>query len=435
MKRYLLPLVITALLGTSAAHGENLSQVYELALKNDLQLRIAKANRDSTLEAKPQAEALSLPFVSLSGSAGGVRRDINASPSGSDLDTFATADLSLSLIQSVYRRENRILETQADMQIAQAEVQLAAEEQDLILRVAQSYFDVLSAQDNLTFVKAENAAIARQLEQAKQRFEVGLIAITAVHESQAAFDQSRADLIRAENTLDNAWEALHEITLVQVSSLSQVIVELPLTPPMPQDLEQWAETAQQQNLAVEAARYGVDIAREEIELQDAGDDPTLDLVGSHTLSASSSAAGTDSQTTVVSLELNIPLYTGGAVQSRTRQAQDDYVASQETLDRERRSANRAVRDAYRAVLASISGVEALLASTVSAESSLEAIEAGFDVGTRTQVDVLDAQRDLFRARSNYATVRYGYIVAGLQLKQAAGTLAPQDMEQVNSLLQ
>lgn len=435
MKRYLFPLVMTTLLSASVAYGENLSQVYALALENDLQLRIARATRDSTREARPQANALLLPRISLSGSASGTRSEVNASPSGSSTNTFATADLTLNLTQSLYRRTNGIQIEQADKRIAQAQVQYAAEEQGLILRIAQRYFAVLSAQDSLEFAQAENAAIARQLEQSKQRFEVGLIAITAVHEGQAAFDQSRSDLIQAENNLDNAWEALHEIVLEKVNVLSLLAQELPLNGPVPKDPEQWVETALQQNLTVQAARYTVDIARQNIKLQDAGGDLTLDLVGSHRLGLSNGPRGTDAHTTTIGLSLNLPLYTGGAVSSRTRQAQIDYRASQEALNKERRTVNRTVRDAYRRVLASISSVEALRASTVSAQSALEASEAGFEVGTRTMVDVLSAQGDLFRARSNYANVRYAYILSGLELKQAAGVLSKQDLEQVNDLLQ
>ncbi|MCW8946622.1 MAG: TolC family protein, partial [Sedimenticola sp.] len=208
----------------------------------------------------------------------------------------------------------------------------------------------------------------------------------------------------------------------------------PLNPPEPQNPEQWAETAQIQNLALQAAQFGVAIARMNIDLQDSGDSPTVDLVGSHALNLSSSASGTDSQTTTVGLQLNVPLYTGGAVNSRTRQARFDYEATQQNMDKQRRSVNRMVRDAYRGVMSSISTVEALKASTISAQSALEATEAGFEVGTRTMVDVLNSQRDLFRARSNYSKVRYDFILSGLQLKQATGTLTKEDLMQVNSWL-
>lgn len=434
MKKLYLPLLLGVLAGSSAVRAENLMEIYQLALDNDPQLRAALATRNSTLEVRPQAESRLLPAVNLSSGANLVRSDVNNSASGGSLNNYATAALSLNLSQSVYREEYNIQLDQADKQIAQAEVTYAAEEQSLILRVAQAYFNVLSAEDSLEFARAENAAIARQLDQAKQRFEVGLIAITDVHEAQAAFDQSRADLIQAENALDNAREAQQEIIMQSVDQLTPLAEELPLNPPQPQNPERWAETAQTQNLSLQAALFGVDIARMNIDLQDAGDSPTVDLVGSHALNLSSSRNGTDAQTTTIGVQLNVPLYTGGAVNSRTRQARFDYQAAQENLDRQRRSVNRTVRDAYRGVLTSISTVEALKASTISAQSALEATEAGFEVGTRTMVDVLNAQRDLFRARSNYSKVRYDFILNGLQLKQATGTLSVEDLQQVNSWL-
>ncbi len=437
MKKMLLPLLLGQLLGASSAQAEDLWEVYQLALQNDAQLRAAMANRDSALEAKPLAKALLLPYVSLSGDAGVVRYDVNhsASTPSKNPNKYGTAGLALNLSQSIYHPELDIQLDQADKQIAQAQVTYAAEEQNLIIRVAQAYFNVLSAKDSLEFAKAENAAIERQLDQAKQRFEVGLIAITDVHEAQAAFDQSRADLIQAENALDNAWEAQQEIIRQSVKELAPLAEQLPLNPPQPQNPEQWAEAAQAQNLSLKAANYGVDIARLNIDLQDSGDSPTLDLVGSHSLDLSSSRTGTDAHTTYVGLQLNMPLYTGGGVSARTRQARFDYEAAQQSLDQQRRSVNRSVRDAYRGVMSSISRVEALKASTISAESALEATTAGFEVGTRTMVDVLNAQRDLFSARSNYAQVRYDFILNGLLLKQATGNLSIEDLKQVNSWLQ
>jgi outer membrane protein len=430
MKKTLQKLLLLSFIITGPAVGQDLLQVYAIAEQNDAQLRAAQATRNSALEARPQADAGLLPNVSLSGNLNRVHYDVQ----GSGSSDFNKGDLKLSLVQPVYHRELKIAVDQADSQIAKAEVTYAAEEQDLMVRVAEAYFNVLSAQDKLEFAKAENAAIARQLDQSKQRFEVGLIAITSVHEAQAAYDQSRADLIQAENSLDNAWEALHEITREPMASLSGVNEELPLSLPQPQDIDQWGNSAQQQNLSIQAAHYGVEIARRNIDVKRSGNYPTVDLVGSHSMDRTGSPSGSDSNTTSIGLQLKVPLYNGGSVASTTRQAQFDLEAAQENLDKQRRSVKRQVRDAYRGVLASISSVEALKASTRSAQSALEATEAGFEVGTRTMVDVLNAQRDLFRARSNYSTVRYSYVLSGLRLKQAAGTLSKQDIEQVNAWL-
>ncbi|MEE9358182.1 TolC family outer membrane protein [Candidatus Vondammii sp. HM_W22] len=430
MKMKLLTLSITFLIGISQAHGGNLLQAYQLAEQNDAQLRAARAVRDSALEAKPQAKALLLPSASLSASANRIHSDVK----GGSENTYGRENLTVSLSQPVYHRDYFIKLEQADKQIAQAEVTFAAEEQGLIVRVAQAYFDVLSATDSLEFAQSENKAIERQLDQAKQRFEVGLIAITSVHETQAAYDQTRADLILAENEVDNAKEAMREITKEPFDTFSPVVADLPLSAPEPQNIDQWGESAMAQNLTIQAARYATEIARQNIQVQRSGYYPTVDLVGSHALDRNDSSFGSDADTTTIGLQLNMPLYTGGAVGSRTRQARFDYQAAQENMDKQVRSVNRQVRDGYRGVLASISAVDALKASTVSAKSALEATEAGLEVGTRTTVDVLSAQRDLFRALSNYSTVRFNYILSSLRLKQAAGSLSKTDLEQVNEWL-
>ncbi|MES9903084.1 MAG: TolC family outer membrane protein [Sedimenticola sp.] len=434
MKKLLTPLFIASLLAAAPVLGEDLVQIYQLAEQNDAQLRGAQAVRDSALEAEPQAQAKLLPNVSLLTSASRVFSNINDSSSGASSNNYNKAGLTLSLSHPLYRKDYDALLEQADKQVARAEVTYAAEQQALIVRVAESYFAVLSAQDALDFAQAETAAIERQLDQAKQRFDVGLIAITSVHEAQAAYDQSRADLIQAENVLDNAWEALREITNQPMGALARVVDDLPLERPQPESIDQWGEGAQQQNLAIRAAQLSAEIAKKGIDVMQAGDGPIVELVGSHALALSSSPTGTDSNTTTIGIQLNMPLYNGGSTDSQTRQARFDYQAAQESLDKQRRSVNRQVRDAYRGVVAGISSVEALQASTRSAESALEATEAGFEVGTRTMVDVLNAQRDLFRAHSNYSTMRYSYIVSGLQLKQAAGTLLIEDIEQLNRSL-
>ncbi|MEJ2530126.1 MAG: TolC family protein, partial [Gammaproteobacteria bacterium] len=212
MKIRLVSVLLTTLLWLSAAQGEDLVQVYEMAVQNDAQIKAARATRDSVMESRPQAIAQLLPSLSMSGSSTSYDVDTVNSSTGTGSYAYNKSSLSLNLSMPIYRRELWVQLDQADDQIAQAEATYAAAEQDLIVRTAQAYFDILSAQDNLKFAKAETDAIARQLEQAKQRFDVGLIAITAVHEAQAAYDQSRADLIQAENDLDNAWEVLYEIT-------------------------------------------------------------------------------------------------------------------------------------------------------------------------------------------------------------------------------
>ncbi len=432
MRNYFLP-ILFAVFGITAAHGQDLQQVYDLALSNDAQLRAARASRDSTMEAKPQARAQLLPSLTLSASGDQVHRRVhNTAAAGSD--DYSTASATVSLSQPIIRIDRWMALSQAGEVVEQAEIEYSAAEQELMVRTAQAYFDILASQDNLKFAEAETKAIARQLDQAKQRFDVGLIAITDVHEAQAAYDQSRSDLIAAKRELDDAWEALREITKERVTKVAVLAEELPLTKPTPADVEAWSHTAMQNSLAIQSAQKDVEIAKDNVHIERAGHWPTLDLVGSHTASRTELDGSADTDISRVGVEFTLPLFAGGNTVSRTRQAQYDLEAAQETLDGERRSVDRQVRDAYRGVLSSISQVKALKASTVSAQSALEATEAGFEVGTRTMVDVLESQRDLYRTLSSYASTRYNYILSGLQLKQAAGTLTRQDLLQVNSWL-
>jgi outer membrane protein len=305
-----------------------------------------------------------------------------------------------------------------------------------MFRVADAYFNVLDAEADLRAAEANKKATARQLEQAKQRFEVGLIAITDVHETQAAYDGANTDVIVSRNAIDTAWEALLEIIGSHPrEDLAQLQDPIDLAKPEPADLDQWAETALEQNLLIESAFRSAELARKNIELQRSGHYPTLDLVGSYgTLDNSDSNRGSRSNLGVIGLELNVPLYQGGGVSSAVRQARYDFEAAQDNLEAQRRSVNRTVKDAFRGVDTSISAVQSLAATVVSSKSALEATEAGYEVGTRTIIDVLNVQRNLFESERNYAKARYRYVRSGLLLKQAASILSPDDIAAVNGML-
>ncbi|VAX11147.1 Type I secretion outer membrane protein, TolC family [hydrothermal vent metagenome] len=437
MRKLFSPVAIFVLTGLLPAHALDLVHVYELGLQNDPQLRASRAERDSIRETRPQALAKLLPTVSARG--GSKRTHLNVigggfSFGGSGDDLYDQTDFALSLSQPLYRRDYWVQLQQSDHKIAQAEAEYVTEEQDLVMRIAQAYFDVLAAQDTLGFAHAEKEAIQRQLDQAQQRFDVGLIAITDVYEAQAVFDNSRADVIQAENELDDAWEALHEIIGDTEKTLAVLTSDLPLNPPEPQSIDQWSETARQQNPSLVALDSATEVARQNIQLQLSGHYPTLDLVGDHSLNRTGAMGRSDTDVSSISLQLNVPIYSGGGVTSRTRQARHDFEQSQQSLDKQRRAVKRQVRDAYRGVVSSISRVGALKATTISAKSSLDATEAGFEVGTRTMVDVLVEQRNLYRARRDYSRVRYEYILNGLRLKQAAGSLSQADLGKINTWL-
>ena len=432
MKR--IALAIAVGLAANAVNAGDLASVYQLAAQNDPTLAAAQATRDATLEQQPIARSLLLPNLSISGEANQTNQDFKGPLGNNDFGSQAAA---LQLLQPLYRRDRLIRLDQAKDQVAQADLNLSAAEQDLIIRVATAYFTVLGAQDNLEFSVSEKKAIARQLDQAKQRFEVGLIAITGVHEAQARFDQARADELAAENLLDNAIEALVQITGEYVDTLAVLKREIPLNNPEPSSLEVWAETALAKNPDLLSAQYDTEIAKKQIDFQSSGHWPSLDLVGSYGVARSDSgfSQGTnDSDTGTIGLQLNIPLYSGGGVNAATRQAVAQHEASKDVLEERRRSVRAQVRNAYRGVQSSISRVNALEATQVSANSALEATEAGFEVGTRTLVDVLNSQSDLFAAKRDLARSRYDYILNTLRLFQASGSLDESDVALVNTWL-
>jgi outer membrane protein len=303
-------------------------------------------------------------------------------------------------------------------------------------RTSEAYFNVLSAQDELTFRKAEEISIGRQLEQAQQRFNVGLIAITDVYEAQAGYDQARADVIAAENGVDNAKEQLREIIGEDNEANLAILGEkLPLPEPQPADIEEWSRNAAINNFNIVAALNGIEVVNKSISLQRSGHYPTLDIVGSYAITDNNATFGLRGDTESIGLQLNVPLFEGGAVISRTRQAKHEYTRAHDQFIATKRAVNRQVKDAYRGVITSIGRVKALKAAVVSGQSSLEATEAGFDVGTRTMVDVLATTRNLFDAKSKYSRSRYDYIINNFRLKQAASSLSRDDLAAINGFLE
>ena len=428
--------IIAVLIGLSvqAVSAEDLAAVYEIAFDYDAQLRAAGAVRDAQYEAKPLAKSTLLPQIGAFGDlAYESLRLRDSSPLSSDAD-YGSGRLGVSLIQPLYRRDRLERLKQADWQLEQADADYAIAQQDLVLRVANAYFSVLAAEEGVTFIRAEKKAIERQLDQAKQRFEVGLIAITGVHEAQARYDQARTDEILQLNILANTWEQLREIIGVKPEKLNTLKEQIALEPPMPADVDEWRTMALENNPIIKSASDATQVAQKEIDVQYSGHYPTLDLVGSYGASRFNDDDVLDKEVGRIALEVNLPLYTGGGVTAATRQARHLMIATQEQLDQARRAVDKQVRNAFRDVHASISAVKSLQAGIVSAQSSVEATEAGFEVGTRTLVDVLNEQRDLYAAKRDYARARYTYVLRGLELKLAAGVLKEEDLREINSLL-
>lgn len=422
-----------------AAAGADLTQVYAMAVDSDPEFRRVAAAYRAVLEQRPQALSQLLPSVRLSANSTSNEQDISSGfiigSAGRDLE-FNSHGYSLDLAQPLFRRDRFIRFRQAGSRIQQAAAELMQAEQDLISRVAVRYFTVLGAMDSLEFAQAEKLSLGRQLEQARQRFEVGLIAITDVQEAQAGYDRAVAQEIAAENSVDNAREALREITGLYLESLTPLGSRMPLVEPEPNNVETWTETAAEQNVGVAAAIHAVDVAREEIKVQWAGHLPTLDLVARRGYDSSGGRfGGNQIHATGVGVELNVPLYQGGFVSSRTREAQQRLDERLEGLELARRAAYRETREAFRGVISGISQVQALNQALISAETALQATTAGFEVGTRTAVDVVAAERSTSQARRDHARAKYDYIANTLLLKRAAGTLSDQDLVLVNTWLE
>ena len=427
------------------AQAASLLEIYQQALQSDPLIHEAEARRLAALEAKPQARGAYLPQVSAFGE---LRKEDQSGSSFSFLiDDTIPFDQStdrtfwrVELRQSLFRWDQVVDLKRADKSVARAEAVRESAQQDLIVRVAQRYFDVLAAEDRLTSIHANRTAIARQLEQAKQRFEVGLIAVTDVQESQAAYDQAIADEIGAKRSLATAREFLREITGQHVQALSAPGDDFPLPTPDPSDEASWVSLALSQNLDLVASRLDEQLARDEIAFRRTGHYPTLDLVANTsevTRDGDSNSLTIDdsSSTDSIFLQLNVPIFAGGATSSRVREAVYLHRASREQLQRVTRETERQTRDAYLGVISERSRVEALAQAVESSRTALEATQAGFEVGTRTIVDVLNSQFSLYAAVTNYYQSRYDYLLNALRLKQAAGNLAVQDLERIDQFLE
>ncbi|EOW9231929.1 outer membrane channel protein TolC [Vibrio cholerae] len=426
----LLPLFVSAALGTlsSAVWAENLAEIYNQAKENDPQLLSVAAQRDAAFEAVTSSRSALLPQINLTAG-------YNINRSNRDSRDSDTLSAGVGFSQELYQRSSWVSLDTAEKKARQADSQYAATQQGLILRVAKAYFEVLRAQDNLEFVRAEKAAVGRQLEQTKQRFEVGLSAITDVHDAQAQFDGVLADEVLAENSLTNSYEALREITGQEYSKLSVLDTKRFAASRTTESSEALIEKAQQQNLSLLAARISQDVARDNISLASSGHLPSLTLNGDYNYADnrnSHASSPSDYNDFKIGVNLKVPLYTGGKTTSLTKQAEFAYVAASQDLEAAYRSVVKDVRAYNNNINASIGALRAYEQAVISAKSALEATEAGFDVGTRTIVDVLDATRRLYDANKNLSNARYDYILSVLQLRQAIGTLSEQDVMDVNA---
>lgn len=442
------PLLSALVLGLAgSAHGADLMQAYDLARQSDPQLAAAESNMLARGQVVPLARAALLPQIN--GSVGvnesrgsGVRVD----DSNPDLPIVSDADLrtgswSVTLNQSLFDWGNYTNLGAARALRAQAQADYQSSLNLLLLRVAEAYFGVLTAEDALAFAEAEERAVGRQLEQAEQRFEVGLTAVTDVHEARARHDGARAAVIAAGNALDDAHEALAELTGERMGQVMALRLNIPLEGPQPDALAEWEDIAELASPSLASRRFALEAAERDIGTARSGHLPTLG--GSIRRSGNRVLSGYDrtdplfdrtSQSTTYGLQVTVPIFSGFATQSRVRQAVYQRDTAEDLVEAERRGLLRQTRNDFRAVVAGISSIDARRQALISAQSALEATQAGFEVGTRTIVDVLLAQQLLFQAQRDYSNARHQFILNGLRLKQTAGIIEVQDLQQVNALL-
>lgn len=430
-------LFFSSLCVMNQVNAETLSEVYRFAEQFDPTLRAAAQARAAARENLPQAQANFLPNVGLTGSSSYAWVEYPTLPSADS----SSNNYSVSLNQSIYNRKNFALLDKAELIVQQADVNYADSQQELILRVAQAYFEVLRSGAAFKLAKSDLEAAQKRLEQTQKRYDVGLIPVTDLADALAARDQRSAALIKAENTLSFAKEGLRTITGRNIERLDDVTENLQLAQPVPNDFKEWVSFAEKQNLKLQSAEMGVNIYREEIEVQRSGHYPTLDLVASYAyqeppvLTNTPTFRDTYYYESQIGLQLNVPLYTGGSVSSRTRQATYSFQQSQDQYEAARLDTVRNTTDSFRTVNAKIDEVKAYQQGKKSAEMQLEANEAGYQVGTRTIVDVINAQNQLSLAVSNLNNSRYDYLLTTILLKRFAGTLAVSDLEQMQKQLQ
>jgi outer membrane protein len=461
MKRLL---TLVACIFSFHAAAADLVTVYQRALQNDPQLREAEANRLAALESKPQALAALLPQVTGTAVAS-KERDTGASNQSfsftnvstgkpivvvehQDFNGRATTNnhkYGVNLKENLFRWENWVALQRADAQVAQAEADYQAAQQDLMSRVAQRYFDVLASQDVLDAQEGALASVNRQLEQAEKRYEVGLIAITDVQEVRASHDSSAAAVIAAKRQVASAREFLREITGDLFDTLARPIEPFELANPDPVSEDRWVEMALQQNLSLVSSRLAADIARENVSATRGGHLPSLDLVASgYKVDSDGTSINTDGtpygnsaidqHQRSIGIQLTFPLYSGGMVSSQVRQAVYQHRAAKERVERVARQTEHDARDSYLGVLSEISRVKALRQAVESNTTALNATEAGYEAGTRTAVDVVESRRLWIQAQTDYSRSRYDYMINVLKLQLAAGILSEQSLNRLNSLL-
>ena len=426
------PLILALSVAFSpVALGGNLSDTFRDALAYDAQFASARAAYQAGLEKLPQGRAGLLPNVNVSGN---VRyQDVSGEVQDNSFDSNS---IGINAVQPLYRKQNWVQYEQARLQVKIAEIQLTAAEQDLILRAARAYFDVLQAQDNITFIQSQKAAITEQLASAKRNFEVGTATITDTHEAQARFDLATAQEIAEQNNLQIRLRALEKLIGKPADALYVLAEKAPIKPVDGGSIDDWASRAAASNLQAEIQRIAKAIADKELERNRAGHYPTLDAVASYFVNNNQpfGAQPLDIRSATIGVELNLPVYQGGLTSSRVRESVANQEKARQDVEFATREATLQSRQAWLNINSGAARVRALEQALVSSEAQLESTRLGLQVGVRTNLDLLDAQQQVLSARRDLAGARYDFLLAGLALKAAVGTLGITDLVEIDQYL-
>lgn len=435
---YFFYLINLYFIANAKVYSVDLVEVYNIAVKNDPKLLASEVKHKAIMQEYPIARSYLLPNLKFSAKSQRTRESIDGSVYGRSSSTtqFTTDEYSINLKQPLYRRDLFSLLEKSEYQIAKSLAERESARQDLIIRVAEAYFDILDSLDNINYVKSEKAAIKSQLNESKKRLEVGLIAITDYAEAQASYDLSETQYIEAKNLSDISKESLYVLTGKQFKKFSSLDKNIKAKDPDPNNIKAWEDFAIKQNLDLVAYKRAQDIATTNIKYERSKHFPTLDIYGTvkETDKGGGSSGAFESNNDYIGIELNIPIFIGGNTYFNSKKA--SYLEEQARYDvlQKKREVIRDARKAFLNLKSSISKVNASKKALESNELSVEYNQAGFEVGTRSTTDVLLALKDLYKAKKNFSKSKYEYLLSKLRLKQSIGTLSIDDIKVVNSWL-
>ena len=430
------------LAAVGGAQAADLLETYHAAQANDPVIASAFAAQQAGEEKSTQGRALLLPSVNLNANTTYNDTNIQYRPAQPPFFTggnyrYNTHGYNVNLVQPLFRQQNWMAYSESELQVAVSEAQYKVAEQELVIRTAQAYFDVLIAEDSVQLAQAQKSAIVEQLAQAKRNFEVGSATITDTHEAQARYDLTGAQEIAAQNNLEIKRRVLQQLTNSLPGHLKRLEGELKLEMPQPADMEKWIADAQNSNPQLAIAQAYAQLAEKEVERNRGGHYPTVDLVanyGKNYATGGTFGLASDTRNTNIGVQLNMPLFQGGAVNSKWREAEANRERAQQDLESARRNVTLQTSQAYFGVVNGMAQVQALQQALVSSTSVLEATKTGQEVGVRTNLDVLNAQQQLYATRRDLYQSEYNYLGNMLRLKAAVGTLDEADLSKVNQVL-